>query len=204
MDNRLSMPAISTKPVFFSSPKAFRAWLQKRHAKERELWVGFQKKGSGRPSITLPEAVDAALCFGWIDGVRKSLNGHSYTIRFTPRKPSSTWSAVNIKRVAELTKLGLMQPAGLSAFEKRSDDKSVIYSYEQRKTAKLSSAYEKQFRARQKAWDFFHSQPPWYRRVAAFWVISAKREETRLKRLATLIEDSEHGQRVGPLRRPGK
>jgi len=198
------MPAITTKPVFFSSPKAFRAWLQKRHAREQELWVGFHKKSSAKPSITWPEAVDAALCFGWIDGVRKSLNDHSYTIRFTPRKPSSTWSAVNIKRVAELTKLGLMQPAGLSAFEKRRDDRSTIYSYEQRKTAKLPGDYEKQFRARKEAWDFFQSQPPWYRRVASFWVISAKKEETQLKRLATLIEDSERAQRVGPLRRPGE
>jgi len=198
------MPTISTKPVFFSSPKAFRAWLQKHHAEEHELWVGFHKKNSGRLSISWPEAVDAALCFGWIDGVRKSLDVDGYVIRFTPRKPRSTWSAVNIKRVAELTKLGLMQPAGLEPFGKRSDDRSAIYSYEQRKTAKLSGAYEKQFRARKKAWHFFQAQAPWYRRVAAFWVVSAKKEETRLKRLATLIEDSERGQRVGPLRRPAK
>jgi uncharacterized protein YdeI (YjbR/CyaY-like superfamily) len=192
------------EPKFFATPNAFRAWLQKRHDKEQELWVGFHKRGSGKPSITWPEAVDAALCFGWIDGVRKSLNADSYIIRFTPRKPSSTWSAVNIKRVAELTRLGLMQPAGIKAFEKREDDKLAIYSYEQRKTAKLSGAYEKQFRARKKAWDFFQAQPPWYRRTAAFWVISAKKEETQLRRLATLIEDSEHGRRVAPLRRPAK
>jgi len=191
-------------PVFFPFPEAFRAWLQKHHDKEQELWVGFHKKSSAKPSSTWPEAVDAALCFGWIDGVRKSLDDDSYTIRFTPRKSRSTWSAVNIKRATELKKLGLMQPAGLRAFEKRSDDRSAIYSYEQRKTAKLCGAYEKQFRARGKAWDFFQAQPPWYRRVASFWVTSAKKEETRLKRLATLIEDSERGQRVGPLRRPGK
>jgi len=195
---------MSMAPTFFATPSAFRAWLQKHHDKEQELWVGFHKKGSGKPSITWPDSVDAALCFGWIDGVRKSLNGHSYTIRFTPRKPISTWSAVNIKRVAELTKLGLMQPAGLKAFEKRSDDKSAIYSYEQRKTAKLSGDYEKKFRAQKKAWEFFQSQPPWYRRVASFWVISAKKEETRLKRLATLIEASERGESIAPLRRPGK
>ena len=192
------------KPVFFPSPAEFRAWLERNHTSERELLVGFYKRGSGKTSITWPESVDGALCFGWIDGVRRSLDADSYIIRFTPRKPSSTWSAVNIKRVAELTKLGLMQPAGTKAFEKRSDDKSAIYSYEQKKTAKLSGAYEKQFRARKKAWEFFQAQPPWYRRVAAFWVVSAKKEETRLKRLATLIEDSEHGQRVGPLRRPGE
>lgn len=195
---------MSMEPTFFATPSAFRAWLQKRHDKEQELWIGFHKRGSGKPSITWPEAVDAALCFGWIDGVRKSLNDDSYTIRFTPRKPSSTWSAVNIKRVAELIRLGLMQPAGMGAFEKRADDKSAIYSYEQRKTAKLSGEYEKQFRARKKAWDFFESQPPWYRRTAAFWVISAKKEETRLKRLATLIEDSEHGRSIAPLKRPEK
>jgi len=157
------MLAISMKAVFFSSPKAFREWLQKYHGKEHELWVGFHKKDSGKPSVTWPEAVDAALCFGWIDGVRKSLDGDSYTIRFTPRRPRSIWSAVNIKRVGELTKLGLMQPAGMKAFEQRADDKSAIYSYEQRKTAKLSGAYEKQFRARKKAWDFFQAQAPWYR-----------------------------------------
>ena len=192
------------KPLFFASASAFRTWLEEHHSQAQELWVGFHKKSSGKPSLTWPESVDAALCFGWIDGIRKSVNVSSYTIRFTPRKPDSTWSAINIRRAGELTKMGLMQPAGLKAFEKRQDDKSAIYSYEQRKTAKLSDLYEKEFRARKKAWGFFQAQPPWYRRTASFWVISAKKEETRLKRLATLIEDSEHGQRVGPLRRPGK
>ena len=192
------------KPMFFPTPDAFRSWLEKNHGTAQQLWVGFRKKKSGKPSITWQESVDAALCFGWIDGVRKSLDGESYVIRFTPRKPDSTWSAVNIKRVAELKKLGLMQPPGLKAFEKRTDDNSAIYSYEQRKTAVLGNAYEKQFRAEKKAWDFFQLQPPWYRRVAAFWVISAKKEETRLKRLATLIEDSSRGERIGPLRRPAR
>jgi uncharacterized protein YdeI (YjbR/CyaY-like superfamily) len=196
--------SISMKPVFFSTPQAFRAWLQKHHAEEQVLWVGLHKKDSGKPSITWPEAVDAALCFGWIDGVRKSLDSNSYTIRFTPRKPRSTWSAINIKRVAELTQLGLMNPAGISAFEKRSDDKSAIYSYEQRKTAQLSAPYEKLFRARKKAWDFFQRQPPWYRRTAAYWILAAKKEETRQKRLTTLIEASEQRQSIAPLKRPGK
>lgn len=192
------------KPIFFASPSAFRGWLEKRHDQAQELWVGFHKKSSGKPSITWPESVDAALCFGWIDGIRKSVNAESYTIRFTPRKPDSTWSAVNIKRAAELRKKGLMQPAGLNAFEKRQDDKSAIYSYENRKTAKLSGAYEKQFRGNKKAWNFFQAQPPWYRRTACWWVISVKKEETCLKRLATLIEDSEHRRLVAPLRRPSK
>jgi uncharacterized protein YdeI (YjbR/CyaY-like superfamily) len=192
------------KPAFFASPDAFRAWLEKHHDHAQELWVGFHKKSSGKPSITWPQSVDAALCFGWIDGIRRSVNAESYTIRFTPRKPDSTWSAINIKRVGELRKMGVMQPAGLKAFERRQDDKSAIYSYEQRRTAKLSEAYEKQFRATKKAWIFFQAQPPWYRRTASWWVISAKKEETRLKRLATLIEDSEKGQAIAPLKRPGK
>jgi uncharacterized protein YdeI (YjbR/CyaY-like superfamily) len=191
------------KPTFFSSPAAWRAWLQEHHAKSQELWVGFYKKSSGKPSITWPESVDGALCFGWIDGLRKSVDQISYTIRFTPRKPTSTWSAVNIKRVGELTKLGLMQPAGLKAFQKRKGARSEIYSYEQRKGVKLSEAYKKQFRANESAWKFFQAQPPWYRRTASWWVISAKKEETRRKRLSRLIEDSEHARSIPPLTRPG-
>ena len=177
--------------------------LEEHHDQAQELWVGFHKKSSGKPSITWPESVDAALCFGWIDGLRKSVSARSYTIRFTPRKSDSTWSAVNIKRVGELTKLGSMQPAGLNAFARRQDEKSAIYSYEQRKTAKLGDAYEEQFRAHKKAWDHFQAQPPWYRRTASWWVISAKKEETRLKRLATLIQESGRGKSIAPLKRPG-
>jgi uncharacterized protein YdeI (YjbR/CyaY-like superfamily) len=192
------------KPVFFPSPKAFRAWLHRHHASKPELLVGFYKKGSGRPSITWPQAVDAALCYGWIDGVRRAVDAKSYTVRFTPRKPRSTWSAVNIKRANELKKLGLMHSAGIKAFEKRADDNSAIYSYEQRKSAELSAEHEKQFRAHKIAWDFFQSQPPCYRRIAAYWVISAKKEETRSKRLDTLIADSARGQTIAPLRHPKK
>jgi len=192
------------KPAFFASPDAFRAWLEKHHEQAQELWVGFHKKSSGQPSLTWPESVDAALCFGWIDGIRKSVSASSYTIRFTPRKPDSTWSAVNIKRAGELTKMGLMQSAGLKAFARRQDDKSAIYSYEQRKTAKLSDVYEEKFRANKKAWDFFQAQAPWYRRTASFWVISAKKEETRLKRLAMLIQESGHGKSIVPLKRPAR
>lgn len=190
------------KPKFFPSPSAWHAWLEKHHQNHEELWVGFYKVGSGKPSITWPQAVDGALCFGWIDGVRKSLDESSYVIRFTPRRPKSIWSAVNIRRVAELGEVGLMRSAGVEAFERRAGNRSEIYAYEQRKGAKLSAAYEKQFRAHKKAWNFFQTQPPWYRRTASWWVISAKREETRLKRLAQLIEDSEHERSIAQLKRP--
>ena len=189
------------KPKFFPSSSAWHAWLEEHHEKHEELWVGFHKVGSGKPSITWPEAVDGALCFGWIDGVRKSLGETSYVIRFTPRRERSVWSAVNIKRVAELTTMGLMRPRGVQAFERRTGNRSEIYAYEQRKGAKLSSGYEKQFRANKKAWKFFWAQPPWYQRTASWWVISAKKEETRVKRLAQLIEDSEHERTIRELRR---
>jgi uncharacterized protein YdeI (YjbR/CyaY-like superfamily) len=188
---------------FFSSPPEWRAWLEQHHDQFQELWVGFYKRDSGKPSITWPEAVDGALCFGWIDGVRKSVDENSYTIRFTPRKPRSTWSAINIKRMAALKKLGLVHNAGLQAFQRRTADRSAIYAYEQRKGAKLTAEHEKLFRANKDAWTFFQAQPPWYRRTSSWWVISAKREETRTTRLARLIEDSAHGRPIPHLARPG-
>jgi uncharacterized protein YdeI (YjbR/CyaY-like superfamily) len=191
------------KTLFFATPADFRAWLDLHHARDQELSVGFYKKDSGKPSITWPESVDAALCYGWIDGVRNSIDESSYRIRFTPRKPTSTWSAINVKRVAELTKLGLMRPAGIKAFEARKGEKTGIYAYEQRKRAKLPRAYETQFRANKKAWEFFQAQPPWYRRTTTYRVISAKQEETRLRRLAQLIKDSELGLPIKELRRTG-
>jgi uncharacterized protein YdeI (YjbR/CyaY-like superfamily) len=191
------------KPIFFPSPAAWCAWLEEHHAETDELWVGFYKKSSGKPSITWPESVDGALCFGWIDGIRKSLDEISYVIRFTPRRARSIWSAINIKRVGQLTKLKLMRPAGLKAFAQRTGDRSEIYAYEQRKGAKLSAAYEKQFRANKKAWDFFRTQPPSYQRAASWWVISAKKEETRSKRLTRLIKDSEQQRSIRPMTRPG-
>src|SRR6478672_9562634 len=160
------------KPTFFPTPVAFRAWLERHHADADALLVGFYKVGSGKPSMTWPESVDEALCFGWIDGVRKRVDDVSYSIRFTPRKPRSIWSAVNIKRVGELTAMGRMHPAGLKAFEARADDKSAIYAYEQ-KDARFDAADEQEFRANQGAWDFFHAQAPWYQRTATWWVISA-------------------------------
>jgi uncharacterized protein YdeI (YjbR/CyaY-like superfamily) len=192
------------EPIFFETPADFRAWLEEHHADRSELLVGFHKKGTGRRSLTWPESVDQALCFGWIDGVRRSLGEHSYTIRFTPRKARSTWSAINIKRAGELIEAGLMEPAGLAAFERRSDDRSRVYAYEQRKQAKLDPAAEKEFRADRRAWAFFSEQAPWYRRNATYWVISAKREETRRKRLKTLIEDSAAGRTLAHLTRPAK
>lgn len=183
------------KPAFFETPADFRRWLERNHETATELLVGFYKKGSGHPSITWPESVDQALCFGWIDGVRKRIDDISYTIRFTPRKKGSTWSAINIGRVAELTKLGLMQPRGLHAFEQRTANKSAIYAYENA-PKKLPAADEKKFRANRKAWAWFTSQAPSYQRVAIYWVLGAKREETRARRLALLIEDSANGRRL--------
>src|SRR5215831_3065483 len=142
------------KAIFFAVPSEFRSWLEKHHAEVQELWVGLHKRSTGKPSLTWPESVDCALCFGWIDGIRKSLGETSYMIRFTPRKPTSTWSSINVKRVAALEKMGLMQPSGRKAFQERKDSKSGIYSYEQRKTATLSAAQEKQFRSKKAAWQY--------------------------------------------------
>jgi len=189
------------KPTFFETPAAFRRWLKPHHKAERELWVGFHKKSSGRPSITWPESVDEALCFGWIDGVRKALDAHSYVIRFTPRKPDSAWSTVNTRRAQALIESGRMQPAGLRALKARDPEKSGVYSFEQRKNATLSAQQEERFRANTAAWRFFESQPPGYRKTAVFWVVSAKQEATRLRRLDTLIADSEAGRRIALLRR---
>jgi uncharacterized protein YdeI (YjbR/CyaY-like superfamily) len=158
--------------------------------------MGFYKKSSGQPSITYPEALDEALCFGWIDGIRKAVDESRYTIRFAPRKPGSIWSNVNIKRANELIALGRMMPAGLAAFEARKQEKSGVYSYENR-PRQLSAEYEQKFRANQKAWEFFQSQAPYYRRTASAWVMTAKKEETHMRRLATLIEDSAQGRRLG-------
>jgi uncharacterized protein YdeI (YjbR/CyaY-like superfamily) len=187
------------EPIFFSSPAEWRRWLQRNHSKAGEVWVGFHKRATGKPSLTWPESVDEALCFGWIDGVRKSIDASAYKIRFTPRKTRSVWSAINIKRAAELIEQKRMAPAGKKAFEARTDDRSVLYSYEQRKNPKLPVALAKKFRASKKALAFFESQAPWYQRTATWWVISARKDETRLKRLETLIADSAAGRRIAPL-----
>jgi len=189
------------KPTYFTTPMEFRAWLEKRHDEARELWVGFHKKGSSQASITWPQAVDEALCVGWIDGQRKGIDEENYAIRFTPRKPSSIWSAVNVRRVQELRDQGRMQRSGLEAFEERSRDRSGIYSYEQRKAGELDEAQLNRFRANRTAWEFFQAQAPSYQKAAVWWVITAKTEQTKLKRLAQLIDDSEHRRTVPPLTR---
>jgi uncharacterized protein YdeI (YjbR/CyaY-like superfamily) len=189
-----------TGPQFFATSEQFRAWLEQHHETASELLVGFHRKGSGKPSITWQEAVDQALCFGWIDGVRRSLDETSYTIRFTPRKSTSTWSKVNIERVAELTEQGLMRPAGLRAFERRSEAKSGIYSYEQREAAALRPAEEARIRANRAAWEHWQRRPPGYRKAVTWWVVSAKRPQTRAKRLADLIDACAAGRPVGPMR----
>jgi uncharacterized protein YdeI (YjbR/CyaY-like superfamily) len=189
------------KPRFFATPSGFRSWLERNHDKADELWVGFYKKGSRKPSITWPEAVDEALCFGWIDGVRKRIDDDSYANRFTPRRARSTWSAANAKRMEELIAAGRMRPAGLRAFERRAPERTGVYSYENRKAARLAPTELRQFRDSQRAWRFFQAQPAWYRSTSVWWVVSAKREETRRRRLSTLIEDSAEGRLVAPLRR---
>ena len=188
MEMPLDMPV-----KFFKSPSDFRKWLEANHLTAKELWVGFYKKDSGRPSITWPESVNEALCFGWIDGIRKSIDEESYMIRFTPRNSSSVWSAVNIKNALTLIKQERMRPAGLKAFEARKENRSGIYSYEQR-SPELEAKYARKLKRNRAAWEFFQSQPAWYRKQMNWWVVSAKKEETRLKRLAKLIEDSSRGQ----------
>jgi len=189
--------------VFFPTPGDLRAWLVEHHQRETELWIGRYKKGSGKPSVTWPEIVDQVLCFGWIDGVGKGIDDEVYAQRITPRKAGSIWSAVNIAKAAAFTEAGLMYPAGLAAFEARREDRSAIYSHEQDEPATLSVEQEAVLRSVPGAWEFWESSAPSYRKAATHWVTSAKREETRASRLATLAEGSAAGLRVKPLRRPG-
>ena len=199
------MPSKASKesqPKFFPTLNDWRAWLEQHYAETEELWVGFYKRDSGRPSISWPESVDGALCFGWIDGVRRSIDEISYKIRFTPRKRRSVWSAINIKRAKELSKLGMMHAAGLAAFKKRNGTRSEIYSYEQRKNPQFPPEFEGRFGKNKPAWDFFQAQQPWYRRTSTYWVVSAKKEETREKRFATLVDCSAHKRPIPQLTRP--
>jgi uncharacterized protein YdeI (YjbR/CyaY-like superfamily) len=190
----------SNTATYFESPAAFRRWLDANHETASELLVGFYKTHTGRPSLTWPESVDEALCVGWIDGIRRRVDDERYTIRFTPRRRGSIWSLVNIRRVSALTRQGRMRPAGKRAFEARRADRSGVYSSEQRDVA-LAPSDVKTFKANTKAWRFWQKQPPGYRRIATFYVTSAKRPETRARRLAALIADSESGFRIGLLRR---
>jgi len=189
------MRSVAMKIKYFKSAHDFRRWLEKNHAITQELWVGYHKKSSRQPSITWPESVDEALCFGWIDGIRKSVDDLRYTSRFTPRRRGSIWSAVNIKRARELSEKGLMKPPGMAAFNARKENKSGIYSYEQR-SANLATPYEKRLRQNKAAWDFFYAQPPPYRKAIGWWIVSAKQEATRLKRLEKLIEGSANRKRL--------
>ena len=177
-------------PTFFANQSGFRNWLKKSHKKETELIVGFYKVDSGKPSMTWSQSVDEALCFGWIDGVRTSIDKDSYQIRFTPRKPTSIWSAINIKKVEALTKQGLMQPAGLASFEKRKEERSKVYAFENEEM-NFTAEFEKKIKANKKAWVYFQSLAASYKKVSKHWVMSAKQEITRLKRLNQLIEESE-------------
>jgi uncharacterized protein YdeI (YjbR/CyaY-like superfamily) len=188
-------------PRFFVSPARFRAWLEARHATETELWVGFHRKSARRPSLTWPESVDEALCFGWIDGLRRRVDESSYAIRFTPRKPKSNWSAVNLRRMEELIAAGRVAPAGLAAYARRDEERSRVYSYDRRQKVELGTELERLFRARRRAWDYFSRQPQGYRRLVIHWVASAKREETRRRRLDQLIECSAAEQRLPQLAR---
>jgi uncharacterized protein YdeI (YjbR/CyaY-like superfamily) len=181
--------------IYFPSPAAFRAWLAEHHASASELLVGFYKKGSGKPSLTWPESVDEALCYGWIDGVRRTVDHERYTIRFTPRRPGSNWSAINVKRVAELEKAGRMTAAGREAFSRRDERKTAIYAYENR-PRELSEAYEKRLRRIRPAAAFWDAQPPGYKRLCCFYVMSAKQEATRERRLQLLMDCCARGERL--------
>jgi uncharacterized protein YdeI (YjbR/CyaY-like superfamily) len=187
------------KPIYFSSPQDFYDWLEQHHETDDEVYVGYWKKHTGKPSLTWSEAVDQALCFGWIDGRVNRIDDERHMQRFTPRRPGSNWSKVNVEKVAELKEAGRMRPAGLAAFERRDGDRTGVYSFE--RDAELAPEYEARLRANRAAAEYFDSRPPWYRRTAIHLVMSAKREETRLRRLDRLIEDSAHGRDIKELRR---
>lgn len=185
-----------SSPIFFATPRDLQRWFTRNHDREVELWVAYYRKDSGRPSITWPESVDEALCFGWIDGIRKRIDEISYKVRFTPRRSKSTWSAINIARGEALIRAKRMHPAGHAAFARRDENNSRRYSFENLAAAKLSRADEREFRRHARAWKFFKAQPPSYRRMASWFVITAKRPETRRKRLARLIDQSADGLRL--------
>ncbi len=184
----------------FATPDAFRAWLEKHHGSTEELWVGYWKKSTGQASVTWEETVDEALCFGWIDGIRKRIDDDAYTIRFTPRRPKSIWSRRNIDRIEALSQAGRVAPSGAETYARRTADRSEVYSFEQATPAELSAEYAGRLQANEAAWQDWQSRPPGYRKQVSNWVMSAKREATRERRLASLIEDSAAGRKVKPLR----
>lgn len=183
------------EPTFFATAGELREWFRSHHGSEPELWIGFHKKRTAKQSITWPESVDEALCFGWIDGIRKGINADSYKIRFTPRRRGSIWSAINIGRVEALTKAKRMQPAGRAAFALRRENKSGIYSYEQR-SEQLPEIYASKLHKNKRAWAFFQSQPPSYRKAITWWIVSARQDATRDRRLAKLVSASAAGRRL--------
>jgi uncharacterized protein YdeI (YjbR/CyaY-like superfamily) len=185
------------KPRFFRSQREFRAWLERNHDSKTEVWVGMYKKASSKKGISYREALDEALCFGWIDGKVRTIDEAGYMQRFSPRTKRSPWSKINIKRFGELKKLGVVSPAGIAAFERR-DKNPAGYSYEEAARG-FTGAYLKTFRSNKDAWEFFKAQPPGYRKMATFWVMTAKREETRQRRLAQLIDDSANERRLAML-----
>ena len=187
-----------TQPKFFATPQKFRQWLEKNHASAKVLLVGFHKKGSGKKSITYPEALDEALCFGWIDGVRRNLDETSYTIRFTPRRLGSIWSLVNVKHVERLKKEARMHAAGLAAYEQRDPKRTGVYAFENA-PRELSAEYENEIRKTKGAWEYFQTYPPYLKKTVSYWVMSAKKEETRAARLRRLIESAARGERIGVL-----
>lgn len=189
---------MDNKPTFFETGAAFRKWLDKNHHKAEDLLVGYYKTGSGKKSMSWSESVDEAICYGWIDGVRRSIDEESYCIRFTPRKHKSIWSAVNIKKVEDLTKLGLMMPAGIAAFNKRDENRTNLYTHEKKGDIHFSPEFEKRFKANKKAWDYFQAMAPNYRKVTTNWVMSAKQAATNERRLEELIRQSEAGKKPKP------
>jgi uncharacterized protein YdeI (YjbR/CyaY-like superfamily) len=203
-EENFTLKDIAEQPIFFATPAQFRTWLKRHHARKSEQWVGFYRKTTGQPSITWPESVDEALCFGWIDGLRKSIDTKSYKIRFTPRRLTSVWSAINIRRMEELIRQDRVHQTGADAYARRSTAKSGIYSYENRKAATLDPTSERKFRADRSAWKWFQAQAPGYRQTVIWWIASAKRLETRDKRLSILIADSKAKQKIKPLRETGE
>jgi uncharacterized protein YdeI (YjbR/CyaY-like superfamily) len=192
------------EPIFFESPEAFYAWLEENHDTATEVYVGYWKKHTGKPSLTWSQAVDQALCFGWIDTRVNRIDEDSHMQRFTPRKPGSNWSKVNVEKMKKLTEAGRVKPAGLAAFERRREDRTGVYSFERKEAARLEPEQEERFRANDAAWEFFQSQAPWYKRTAIHLVTSAKKSETRERRLNQLIEDSAAGRRLNQLTSPGR
>lgn len=197
---RPTLPEVGMQPRFFKTPADLRRWFEAHAATERELIVGYYKRETGKPSVTWPESVDQALCFGWIDGIRRKIDEERYTIRFTPRKPGSIWSAINIRRMQALIAAKQVTEAGIKAHEARRENRCGTYSFEQR-SVELPAEYARVLKKDKRAFDFFQSQPPSYRKTAMWWVVSAKKEETRLRRLQALIEDSRRGERIALLRR---